>query len=395
MIKVASIFSQILEQIPRTEFASLVTKHKAERHARGFTCWSQFVAMLFCQLAEADSLREICIGLGTTLGKLVHVGLQKAPKPSTLSYANIHRPAALYEDLFWHLLERFRSKKQLGPRLHKFRFKNKLLSLDSTTVSLCLTMFPWAKFQRLKGGIKAHVLLDHDDGMPSFVLISQAKMNDAKILPRLRLSAGSIVAMDRAYNSYKIFGQWTEQGVYFVTRLKSDAKYEVVEKKCVPKNRDILSDELIMLTGVHAKVASSKKCPYPLRRVVVWDATKKCELALLTNHLEFGATTISEIYRQRWQIELFFKALKQNLKIKTFVGVSENALRIQIWTALIAMLLIKWLQHLSTTKWSLSILVKTLHWNLFSYRNLLDWLNDPIGTPPLSPPPEQMELKWT
>ena len=395
MVKVASIFSQILGQVPRTEFAALVAKHQGERHARGFTCWDQFVAMVFCQLGEAQSLREISIGLGTVLGRLVHIGLRKAPKPSTLSYANMHRPAALYEDLFWCLLDRFRSQGQLGTRLHRFRFKNKLLSLDSTTISLCLTVFPWAKFRRVKGGIKTHVLLDHDDGMPSFVLISQAKMGDAKVLPQLRLKAGSIVAMDRAYNSYRIFGQWTEQGIFFVTRLKSDAKYEVVEQRPVPKGRNILSDEVIRLTGVHAKVDSAKKCPHPLRRVVVWDATNKRELVLLTNLLEFGATTISEIYRQRWQIELFFKALKQNLKIKTFVGVTENALRIQIWTALIAMLIVKWLQHVSTAKWSLSILVKSLQWNLFSYRNLLAWLNDPIGTPPLSPPPEQMQLQWT
>jgi hypothetical protein len=205
MLKTASLFSQLLEQIPRTEFARIVNKHHGERHARGFTCWTQLVGMLFCQLAHADSLREICNGLACCLGKLVHLGIKNAPNKSTLSYANGHRPAALFEDLFWSLMQRFRANGQLGGRQHKFRFKNKLLSLDSTTVSLCLGLFPWAEFRRAKGGVKAHVLLDHDDYMPSFVLITEAKRHDSKILHLLRLASGSIIVMDRAYNHYQQF----------------------------------------------------------------------------------------------------------------------------------------------------------------------------------------------
>lgn len=388
MVKTASLFSQILEQIPRAEFARIVHKHQGERHARGFTCWTQFVGMLFCQLAHADSLREICNGLACCLGKLVHVGIKDAPNKSTLSYANQHRPAALYEDLFWTVLDRFRVNGQLGAKKHKFRFKNKLLSLDSTTISLCLSLFPWAEFRRAKGGVKAHVLLDHADYMPSFVHISEAKLHDARVLAMLSLSPGSIVAVDRAYNDYEQFAQWTEQGVYFVTRMKDNAVYEVVEELQVPQNRKILSDEIIRLTGVNAE----SKCPYLLRRIVVWDDENQREIVLLTNHLEFGATTIAEIYRERWQIELFFKALKQNLKVKSFVGVSENALRIQIWTALIAMLILKWLHHLSKAAWSLSVLASMLRLNLFTYRDLTDWLNDPMNTPPVVPLPEQLEL---
>jgi hypothetical protein len=344
--------------------------------------------MLFCQLARADSLREICNGLACCLGKLVHIGIKDAPKKSTLSYANGHRPAEMYEDLFWCLLERFRDRGQLGPRQHKFRFKNKLLSLDSTTVSLCLSLFPWAKFRRAKGGVKAHVLLDHDDYMPSFVLITEAKRHDSKILHLLRLAAGSIIVMDRAYNHYQQFATWIAQGVFFVTRMKDNAVYKVIERRAVPQHRNILSDEIIRLTGANAK----SKCPYPLRRIVVWDEENQREIVLLTNHLEFGATTLAEIYRERWQIELFFKALKQNLKIKSFVGVSENALRIQIWTALMALLLIRWLHHLSKAAWSLSVLASMLRMNLFTYRDLMDWLNDPMNTPPVIPSPEQLEF---
>lgn len=363
-------------------------KHQGERHARGFTCWTQFVGMLFCQLAHADSLREICSGLACCLGKLVHLGIKNAPNKSTLSYANQHRPAALYEALFWSLLGRFRANGQLGPRRHKFRFKNKLLSLDSTTVSLCLSLFPWAKFRRAKGGVKAHVLLDHDDYMPSFVLITEAQRHDSKVLSLLRLAPGSIIVMDRAYNHYQQFAAWIDQGVFFVTRMKENAVYNVIERRAVPMHRNIRSDAIIRLAGVNAE----SKCPHPLRRIVVWDEEHQREIVLLTNHLDFGATTIAEIYRERWQIELFFKALKQNLKVKTFVGVSENALRIQIWTALIAMLLLKWLHHLSQAAWSFSNLASMLRLNLFTYRDLMDWLNDPMHTPPTVPMPEQLEF---
>jgi len=377
-----------LEQVPRAEFARIVGKHQGERHARGFTCWTQFVGMLFCQLAHADSLREICNGLSCCLGKLVHLGIKQAPNKSTLSYANQHRPAAVFEELFWTLLGRFRADGHLGPRQHKFRFKNKLLSLDSTTISLCLSLFPWAKFRRAKGGVKAHVLLDHDDYLPSFVLITEAKRHDSKILHLLRLPAGSIIVMDRAYNHYQQFAAWIAQGVFFVTRMKDNAVYTVVERRPVPHHRNIRSDEIVRLTGVQADA----KCPHPLRRIVVWDAENQREIVLLTNHLEFGATTIADIYRERWQIELFFKALKQNLKIKSFVGVNENALRIQIWTALIAMLLLKWLHHLSQAGWSFSVLASMLRLNLFTYRDLMDWLKDPMHTPPVMALPEQLEF---
>jgi hypothetical protein len=390
MVRAASLFSQLLHQIPRNEFAKLVEKHRAERDAKGFSCWAQLTSMLFCQFARADSLREICNGLACCLGKLTHLGVGRGPSRSNLSYANKHRPAALYEDLFWTMMERFRSQGRLGHRKHKFRFKNRLLSLDSTTISLCLALFPWAKFRRAKGGVKAHVLLDHDDYMPSYVLISRAKMHDAKVLGLLRLNRGSIVAMDRAYNDYGQFARWTGEGVFFVTRMKSNADYGVVEVRGVPAHRNILSDEVVVLAGAQAR----KKCAHRLRRIVVWDAEKEREIVLLTNHLDFGATTIADIYKERWQIELFFKALKQNLRVKSFVGTTENALRVQIWTALLAMLLLKWLHHLSKAGWSLSNLASMLRLNLFTYRDLSDWINDPFHTPPISPPPEQLELEF-
>ena len=260
--------------------------------------------MLFCQLGRADSLREICNGLGCCLGRLVHVGIARAPCRSTLSYANEHRPAALFEDLFFTSLARFREQQGLGSRKHKFRFKNKLLSLDSTTISLCLTLFPWAKFRRAKGGVKAHVLLDHDDYLPAYVLLTEAKRSDVKLANSFVLNPGSIVAIDRGYIEYALFGRWSMAGVFFVTRLKDNAAFEVVEECEIPQNRNIRTDQLIRLTGAQAQA------DYPdlLRRIVAWDAENEREIVLLTNLLEFGSTTIAAIYKERWKIELFFES---------------------------------------------------------------------------------------
>jgi hypothetical protein len=344
--------------------------------------------MLFCQLGRADSLREICNGLGCCLGRLVHLGIAKAPRRSTLSYANEHRPAALFEDLFWTALARFRDQQALGGRQHKFRFRNQLLSLDSTTISLCLTLFPWAKFRRAKGAVKAHVLLDHEDYLPAYVLLTEAKRSDVKLADAFAWNPGSIVAMDRGYTDYALFARWTLAGVFFVTRLKDNAAYSVEAELAVPEKRNLRTDQIIRLTGVQAQ----SNCPGPLRRLVVWDADNQREIVLLTNLFGFGATTIGAIYQERWKIELFFKALKHNLTVKTFVGTSENALRIQIWTALIALLLLKWLHHLSKANWSLSTLASMLRLNLFTYRDLIKWLDNPMETPPLVPVAEQLML---
>jgi hypothetical protein len=386
MVRSASLFSQLLKQIPRPLFAKLVSEHQAERHSKGFSCWTQLVSMLFCQLARADSLREITGGLSCCLGKLTHLGVGKAPNKSTLSYANRHRPASLYEDTFLALLSRFRQTGQLGKRKRQFRFKNKLMSLDATTISVCLSMFPWAKFRRKKGGVKAHILLDHDDYMPRFVRITTAKTADVKVAQKLHFTPGSILAVDRAYIDYSMFGRWCSEGVYFVTRLKDNTVYYKAIEHTPPKNRNILVDQTIVLTQ------QMDVCPHLLRRVVAWDPVGKRKIELLTNNRKLGASTIAAIYKDRWEIELFFKALKQNLKVKTFVGTSENALRIQIWTALIAMLLLKWLHHLSKAKWSLSTLAAMLRMNLFTYRDLMHWLHDPFRTPPIIPEPTQLSF---
>lgn len=374
MTSTGSLFTQILSLFQRSDFARHVRELKGERHARGFTCWEQFVAMLFCQLAQARSLREISDGLKTCEGRLKHLGLEREPKRSTLSYANAHRPWQLYERLFYDLLGQCQT---LSPK-KKFRFKNRLLTMDSTTIELCASMFDWAHFRQTKGAVKLHLLLDHDGCLPVFAHVSDGKTGDVKVAQTLDFPKGSIVALDRGYTDYKLYKRWTDQGVFFVTRQKANA--DVVRIKSFPlkKGTHILSDDIIRLRAFDA---GRPDLP-DLRRVVVWLADKNEKLLILTNNFELAATTIAEIYKQRWQIELFFKLLKQQLKIKTFVGTSANAVRIQIWTALIAVLVVRYLQFRSAFKWAVSNLVALLRWNLFSYRHLWEWLNRPFDTPP-------------
>lgn len=379
----ASLFTQILSLFQRSDFARHVRELKAERHARGFTCWSQFVAMLFCQLAQARSLREISDGLKCCEGRLRHLGLASEPKRSTLSYANAHRPWELFERLFHDLLTQCQA---LSPR-KQFRFKHRLLSLDSTTVELCASMFDWAHWRQTKGAVKLHLLLDHDGYLPVFGHVTDGKTGDVKVAQNLEFPKGSIVALDRGYVDYHLFTRWTRAGVYFVTRLKANADIQIVARHPVPERGHVVKDETVRL---QAFVAGRPDLA-DLRCVTVWLADKQEELVLLTNHFKLAASTIAAIYKERWQIELFFKLLKQQLKIKTFVGTTANAVRIQLWTALIAVLLIRYLQFRSSFHWAVSNLVALLRWNLFSYRDLWAWLNRPFDTPP--EPAAQLELQ--
>ena len=388
MTRVASIFSQLLNHLPRHDFESLVRSHGAEYQSKGFSSWTQLVAMLFCHLGRADSLRDICNGLINCMGKMVHLGIGRAPVKSTLAYANQHRPAKLFEDFFYATLHRFQSLGMLGQRKTKFRFKNRLLSMDASVIVLCLALFPWANYRRTKGGIKLHVLLDHDGYIPIFVHVTDARRHESTIAKSLTLPPNSIVAIDMGYTDYRLYGDWTRQGVYFVSRLKDNALYEVIEKRTPAKRSNILYDRVIRLTGAKA----AEKCPFPLRMIGVWDAENEREIVLLTNHLEFGATTIAAIYKDRWEIELFFKLLKQQLKVKTFVGTTENALLIQIWTAMIAVLILKWLHYISKAGWSLSNMAFLLCGSLFTYRDLRAWLDNPNGTPPMNPEIDQLML---
>ena len=366
------MFSQVLKLFPRLEFEQLVKETGAEYRAKGLSSWSQFVALLFCQLGRAHSLREIEGGLKSCEGKLAHLGIE-APVRSSLSYANRHRPWQLFEKVFYALYEKVAAK-VTGRR--KFRFKNKLVSLDSTTIDLCLSMYDWAQFCRTKGAVKLHLVLDHDGYLPKFAVITDGKVSDFEIARELSFAPGTIVVEDRGYTDYEVYARWTEAGVFFVSRLRDNALFEVLREREVTPHGNILEDQIIRLTG------APDKCPHPLRRVVAVREDTGEILVFVTNHHRLAASTIAAIYKDRWQIELFFKALKQNLKIKTFIGTSPNAVKSQIWTALISMLLVRYLQLCSRFGWSLANLVALLRMNLFTHRDLMAWLDQPYAVPP-------------
>jgi Transposase DDE domain/Domain of unknown function (DUF4372) len=386
MVAVASCFAQILALIDRTDFARAVRQHAAERAAKGFSCWDHFVAMVFCQMGSAHSLREICGGLATALGKLVHLGVRRTPTRSTLAYANAHRPWQLYETLFYQVLTQCQTVAALKRR--RFRFKHPLRTLDTTIIELCATVFDWARFQRTKGAIKLHLQLDHQGCLPCWALVTDGDTNDVRVAQQLTFPPGTIVAIDRGYLDYALYHRWTCTEVGFVTRPRTNMLYEVLERRPVPARGPVLADEVIRLTGLQA----AERCPAPLRQVVIWDERQQRRLTFLTNLMHLAASTIAAIYKERWQIELFFKALKQHLKIKTFVGTSENAVQVQIWIALIAMVLLKYLQLKSIWPWSLSNLAALLRFNLLTYRNLWDWLNAPFQHPAITPAPLQTRL---
>lgn len=350
-----TIFHQMLKLIPRHHFGKLETEHGTGRKARSFTRWSQLVHLLSMQLTARVSLRDGVSSLKARIKSLYHLGVKPVAR-STFADANHQRPASFFEALFGLM---YRRCQPLAPK-HKFRFKNKLFSLDATVVSLCLTLFPWAAFRRTKGGIKLHTLLDHDGYLPAFVAVSPAREPDIKKARSLSLPKGSIVVEDLGYTDYAWYAQLTAQKIFFVTRQKRNARYEVLEHRKVNQNQGLLSDQTIRLTG-----AKAQECPIPLRRIAYRDATTGRRYVFLTNHFKLAAKTIADIYKERWQIEIFFRFIKQNLKIKAFIGNSENAVLTQIYAALIVYLLLCYLKFLCNLTITLQNCIRILQLNLF------------------------------
>ena len=334
--------------------------------------------MLFCQFGRAQSLREICDGLRSIDGKLRHLGID-SPKRSTLAYANEHRPWQMFESVFYRLLGTIRG--ELAPK-HRFRFKNPLLSLDSTIIELCVEVFDWAKYKRQKGAIKLHMVLDHSGYLPTFCDLTDGSVHDIQVARRLPMAAGTIMVFDRGYVDYQWFRRLGQQGIWFVTRLRRNVNFVVLEQRHVIGN--IVVDQIIDLQK-HPMYGFE---PLRLRRVVAVIDDNGTTMEFFTNNQRLAARTIASIYKQRWQIETFFKAIKQNLRIKTFVGTSANAVAVQVWTALIAILVLKYMQMKARRGWSLSHLVALLRLHLFTYRHLWSWLDDPFATVDAASPPQ-------
>lgn len=380
MERVSSIFGQILKFFPRTVFDAAVRQHQGDKHAKGMTCWTQFIALMFCHLGGAGSLREIIGGLAASEGKLRHLGVERAPVRSTLAYANEHRPWQLYRTVFEKLVEV--CQVEARDKQRKFRFQHRLLTLDSTVIPVCVEMFEWARYVKTKGAVKVHTVLDNRSLLPQYAVITEGKTADVKVARGLKFEAGTIVVMDRGYEDHDWWRKLTAEEVFFVSRLKDSTNYGIVEERPQPAD-PILRDEVIVLTS-----EPESDQPMLLRRIEVWLEDKQESMVFVSNHLRLAASTIAAIYRDRWQIELFFKAIKQSLRIKAFIGTSENAVQIQIWTALVAMVLLRYLQLRSTWKWSLSNLVALLRYQLFVYRDLWSWINQPFRSPADSDDPQ-------
>jgi len=377
-----TVFSQLLKLIPRHEFETLAKQHHCGRSFRSASRWSQFVTMAMGQLSGRNSLRDIVENISAQAHRLYHLGSAKLSR-SNLSRINENKPYALYEALFEKLLRRCQG---VVPG-HQFRFKNPLYSLDASTIDLCLSVFPWAKFRTTKGAVKLHVGLNHAGYLPEFVTLTEGRKHDVTVGRILQFPKGSIVVMDKAYNDYSWYKQLTDNGIFFVTRLKANAKYRVTDRREVLLNKGLTSDQTIEFTGLQI----AKKCPVQLRRIGYRDPETGKHYVFLTNNFKLAAKTIADVYKARWQVELFFKWIKQNLKIKSFVGTSKNAVMTQIWIALCMYLLLAFLKFQSKLKKSMQQILRLLQLNLFEKRDMMALLR---GDPPpdIMADPNQMVM---
>jgi len=377
-----NLFSQIISKLDRNIFSKLVKKYQTDKHEKGYNSWSHLVAMLFCQFAKSQSVRDISNGLRSATGNLNHLGVQKAPSKSSVSYQNKNRSWELFRDYYYQLLGRLGQQARF--KQIKFRIKSKIFLLDATTISLCLSIFDWAKYKTAKGAIKMHTLLDFDGNLPAYVNITDGKIADNKGAYDIPLLKGSVIVADRFYNDFSLLNIWDSNGIYFVIRHKENLQYNVIKENELPEKRHqhILKDEIIELKNKSSK----EKYPKMLRRVAIWDDVNKHVIELITNQITWTANTIGELYKSRWEVEIFFRDIKQLLHIKSFIGTSENAVLIQIWTALITILLLKVLKAMAKYNWHLSNLVAFIRLNLFVKINLQLWLDNPFEEKNSSPP---------
>lgn len=370
-----SLFAQIIRQLDGIMFKKLVKSKGTDKYNKGFNSWSHLVSMLFCQFAKSQSLMDISNGLRSATGNLNHLNVSSAPSKSNLDYQNSKRDWTLFRDYYYKLYEHLGQQAKF--KQVKFKIKSKTFLLDSSTISLCLSLFDWAQYKTTKGAVKMHTLLDYDGNLPVYVNITDGKVADNKGALDIPLIKGSVVVADRYYNDFDLLNIWDSKKVNFVVRHKNNLQYTTVKELELPDNRHqhILKDEVIEL--------KSKKYPKRLRRVSVWDDQNKQVIQVITNHLSWSVNTISELYKSRWQIEIFFREIKQCLHIKSFVGTSHNAVMIQIWTALITILLLKATKQMAKHKWHLSNLVAFIRLNLFVKIQLQDWLDQPFESPPI------------
>jgi hypothetical protein len=372
-----TIFNQLLSFLPRSKFNSFVGQHQADRYTKKLTTWNQLVALLYAQSTGKVSLREIETGLSLNKNTWHHLGIGSVAK-SSLAEANSRRSYQIFEKLFYTLLAQC---KEIIPEEDKFSFKNPLYSFDSTTIELCLSLFNWAKFRTTKGALKIHTLLNNRTTIPELLNITTGKVGDVTGLKTidLKLPASSIIVFDRAYVDYELWDKMNKQNIFFVSRSKINQNLFVVGQHNIKKSLEpnILTDEKVIYGDYQI---SKKYGEVVLRRVKYYHEQDEREYTYLTNNFELSATQIADIYKNRWQIELFFKWIKQNLKIKTFLGTSENAVLTQIWVAMIYYLLLAYIKFQTRFKKTLLELTRMIREVLLTRRNLIDLLSLNINT---------------
>lgn len=357
----STIISQLLQHIPRLEFEKSVNRYDGDKGVRKLKTWGQFIGLLFGQLTGHNSLRAITAGLRAAKGKLYHLGIAYEIRRSTLADANDKRDPNIFKEAFYRLLPEVQ---RVAPQA-KIKIKNQILALDATTIELCLSLSPWAQFHHGKGAFKLHMAIDIAGDLPKVVVLTNGKVSDIRAARGMKFEAGTVLLMDRAYVDSEWLFKLDRQGVYFVTRLKRGMKYKV--RKSLKKNRTqgIKADQVIRLTGLKTKGYRGE-----LRRISYVDISTGHKYEFLTNRMDLAAKTICNLYKARWEVELFFKTMKQYLQVKKFVGTSVNAVLIQVWVALIAYLLLMLVKYRGRLGWCLPALMAALTVCLFENRLL-------------------------
>lgn len=330
------VFAQMVEFLDNYKFLRIVKKYDGNRYVKHFTCWNQLLTLMFGQLCNRESLRDLIVALNAHQEKCYHLGIGKHVTRSNLAKANENRDYRIFEDFAFYMISEARKKRVNDI----FKLNGNVYAFDSTTIDLCLKLFPWANFRTHKGGIKIHTLYDVETQVPAFIHITEAKINDVRAMDVIHYESGSFYVFDRAYNDYHRLYKIHMMDSFFVVRAKTNIKARVLKwKRRLPKN--ILSDCEIELTGFYTQ----KSYPETIRLVRFWDEEDEREFIYLTNAKRIPALQVAELYKNRWQVELFFKWLKQHLKIKKFWGTSENAVKIQVYSAIIAYCLVAIMQH--------------------------------------------------
>jgi len=377
MVKL-SLFAQITSLIPRDLFSSIVEKYNGDKYSKGIDSWTHLISMIFCHMGQLSSLRDISNGLRSITGNIVHLGCTQAPSKSSVSYINENRTSKIFEAFYYALAAHIKKQVKFSkPALQQLR--RKVYLLDASVISLSLSLYDWAKFRARKGAVKLHLLLDYEGCLPAFADLTSGNVADISAARSMHLPSDSILVFDMGYYDFSWWNKLDSMNSWFVTRSKDNMDYQIVEDFDISREKDknVLQDSNIRLTGTKGR----QDYPKLLRRVRFWDEVNRAERVFITNNRSWTATTVAQIYKERWSIESFFKLIKQNLKIKSFVGTSENAVQIQIWTALITILLLTFLKAKAKFQWHMSNLVSFIRLNLFVKINLWEWLNQPFVRP--------------